>query len=243
MAEIVKEKALEAKELPIPTIRKAIAKNLKEVVDSVAYCALTIKADVTNLWNLRSAVKDKVLKDHNVKLTFLSWIVKASSIALSEFPNFTAKWDAANAKIIYPDTINIGIAVDTPYGLVVPVIRGVEKLNVIDIQNEIVRLSTLARDKKLKMSDMTGGCFTITNVGSSGVLFGSPIMNKGEVAITATGAIIDELKLTKDAKVENRKIMYLSIAADHQWVDGADMARFQGRVKELIESPEQLGEF
>ncbi len=85
--------------------------------------------------------------------------------------------------------------------------------------------------------------FAITNVGSAGVLFGSPIMNKGNTAISSTGAIIDELKLNKEGAVENRKVMYLSIAADHQWVDGADMARFQGRIKELIENPEQLGEF
>ncbi|WHL49090.1 2-oxo acid dehydrogenase subunit E2 [Mycoplasmopsis bovis] len=101
----------------------------------------------------------------------------------------------------------------------------------------------LQEKRRLKMSDMTGGCFAITNVGSAGVLFGSPIMNKGNTAISATGAIIDELKLNKEGAVENRKVMYLSIAADHQWVDGADMARFQGRIKELIENPEQLGEF
>lgn len=241
--ELAKVKPLEEKEAPISGIRKAIAKNLKEVLETSAYCSLVLKADVTNLWNLRAKVKDKVFEEHNIKLTFLSWIVKASAIALSEYPSFAARWDGVEGKVYYPGTLNIAIAVDTPFGLFVPVIRGVENLSIIEIQKEIVRLSTLAREKKLKMSDMTGGCFAITNVGSAGVLFGSPIMNKGNTAISATGAIIDELKLNKEGAVENRKVMYLPIAADHQWVDGADMARFQGRIKELIENPEQLGEF
>ncbi|MBZ4212585.1 2-oxo acid dehydrogenase subunit E2 [Mycoplasma sp. U97] len=242
MAEIIKEQVLEAKEVPISGIRKAIAKNLKSVMETVAYVSLTLKADVTNLWNLRSQVKDKVAAESGVKLTFLSWIIKATSIALSEFPAFAAKWDSEKGVTVYPSSINIGIAVDTPHGLFVPVIREVEKLSIIEIQKEIVRLSTLARDKKLRMSDMTGGCFTITNVGSAGVMFGSPIMNKGDVAITATGAITEELKLV-EGQVKPSKVMFMSIAADHQWVDGADMARFQGRVIKLLESPEVLGEF
>lgn len=242
MSDIVKEKPLEAKEEKIAPIRKAIAKNLKFAMSSVAYCSLVQKANVTKLWNHRLAVKDKVIAEHGVKLTFLSWIIKAVSIALSEFPVFSAKFDEEKGVAIYPDHLNIGIAVDTPSGLVVPVIKNTETLSIVEIQKEIVRLATLARDKKLKMSDMQGGCYTITNIGSVGIMFGSPIMNYPQIGITAAGAIVDEVLATKDGKFESGKVMYLSIAADHRWVDGADMGRFNGRVIELLENPERLGE-
>ncbi|VEU77884.1 2-oxo acid dehydrogenase subunit E2 [Mycoplasmopsis columbinasalis] len=242
MAEIINVKPLEAKEVPLAPIRKAIAKNLKHAMDSVAYCSLVQKVNATPLWNHRKAVLANVQEKHGVKLTFLSWIIKAITIALSEFPIFAAKVNEETGKIVYPDTLNIGIAVDTPYGLVVPVIKGAEKLSIVEIQQEIVRLAGLARDRKLKMSDMQGGCYTITNVGSVGVLWGTPIMNYPEISITAVGAIQDELALV-DGQVVANKVMYLSIAADHRWVDGADMGRFNGRVKELLEQPELLGEF
>lgn len=241
MADIFETKPLVAKEEKIAPIRKAIAKNLKFAMSSVAYCSLVQKVNVTNLWNYRLAVKDKVVAEHGVKLTFLSWIIKAVTIALSEYPVFSAKFDEEKGVAIYPEHLNIGIAVDTPYGLVVPVIKNAETLSIVEIQKEIIRLATLARDKKLKMSDMQGGCYTITNVGSVGIMWGSPIMNYPEIAITAVGAITDEV-MKKDDNFEVGKVMYLSIAADHRWVDGADMGRFNGRVKELLESPERLGE-
>ncbi|MGY5139517.1 2-oxo acid dehydrogenase subunit E2 [Mycoplasmopsis gallinarum] len=241
MSEIIEVKPLEAKEVKLPPIRKAIAKNLKNAMNQVAYCSLVQKVDATNLWNYRLQVKDKVLAEKGVKLTFLSWIIKAITIALSEYPMFAAKVDEENGIIKFPDSLNIGIAVDTPYGLVVPVIKNADKLSIVEIQQEIVRLATLARDKKLTMADMQGGSYTITNVGSVGVLWGTPIMNYPEIAITAVGAIEDQLTLV-DKEIVVKKAMYLSIAADHRWVDGADMGRFNGRVKELLEQPEKLGE-
>ncbi|WP_429978351.1 2-oxo acid dehydrogenase subunit E2, partial [Mycoplasmopsis bovis] len=99
-------------------------------------------ADVTNLWNLRAKVKDKVFEEHNVKLTFLSWIVKASAIALSEYPSFAARWDGVEGKVYYPGTLNIAIAVDTPFGLFVPVIRGVDNLTISFWISIILRFST-----------------------------------------------------------------------------------------------------
>ncbi|EGV00304.1 2-oxo acid dehydrogenase subunit E2 [Mycoplasmopsis columbina] len=241
MAELVKLQPLEAKEVPIPRIRKAIAKNLKNAMDSVAYCSLVQKVNATALYNHRKAVLAKVQEQHGVKLTFLSWIIRAVVIALSEYPIFAAKVNEETGQIIYPGELNIGIAVDTPRGLVVPVIKGADKLSIVEIQQEIVRLATLARDGKLSMADMQGGHYTITNVGSVGVMWGTPIMNYPEIAITAVGAMVDE-PLYKDGQWEPVKMMYLSIAADHRWVDGADMGRFNGRVKELLEMPEVLGE-
>ncbi|TQC51532.1 dihydrolipoamide acetyltransferase [Mycoplasmopsis mucosicanis] len=242
MTEIVQPKSLEARTEKISPIRKAIAKNLKEVMNTIAYCALTRKGDVSALWDLRKKNVTAVLEKEGVKLTFLSWIIKATAIALSEHQAFIGSWNEETGEITYPDSINISIAVDTPYGLVVPVIRNVEKLSIVEIQKEIVRFAKLAQDRKLTMKDMTGGCFTITNVGSVGVLHGSPIPNKGNVGILAVGAIADEVKVNKDGSFSPSKQLYLTIAADHRWVDGADMARLNNRVFELLEKPELLGE-
>lgn len=237
----IKEQPLVAKVEKIAPIRKAIAINLKEVMNSVAYCSLDMKAKMKKLWDHRAAVNKVALEKHNLKLTFLPWIIKAASIALSEFPVFTAKFDETTGEVSYPSTIDISIAVDTPYGLVVPVIRGIENLSLVQIQQEITRLSGLARDRKLSMKDMMGGCFTVTNVGSVGVISGSPIMNKGQLSIIATGRIEDTV-IVEEGNIVPSKIMNISIAADHRWVDGADMGRFTGRIIELLENPESLGE-
>ncbi|WP_438341541.1 2-oxo acid dehydrogenase subunit E2 [Mycoplasma sp. 3341] len=241
MEEIVKVKELLAKEEKLAPIRKAIAKNLKNAMDHVTYCSLVTKVDATELWNYRKAVLNDVVEKTGVKLTFLSFIVKAVAITLSEQPMFSAKVDEEAGVVKFPGELNIGIAVDTPYGLVVPVIRNVEKLSIVEIQQEIVRLAGLARDKKLKMSDMQGACFTITNIGTVGALYGTPIMNYPEIAILATGAIIDDV-VVKDKQFVAAKSMWLTIAADHRWVDGGDMGRFNYRVKELLEQPEKLGD-
>ncbi|MBN0919619.1 2-oxo acid dehydrogenase subunit E2 [[Mycoplasma] gypis] len=239
--EIVKVQPLEAKEEKLAPIRKAIAKNLKNAMDHVAYSSLVTKVDATDLWNYRAAVKDEVAQRTGTKLTFLSFIVKAVTIALSEERMFSAKIDEENGVVKFPGELNIGIAVDTPFGLVVPVIKNAEKLSIVEIQNEIIRLAGLARDRKLKMSDMQGACFTITNVGTVGALYGTPIMNYPEIAILATGAIIDDV-IVRNKEISKGKSLFLTIAADHRWVDGGDMGRFNWRVKELLEKPEVLGE-
>ncbi|WP_029608623.1 2-oxo acid dehydrogenase subunit E2 [Mycoplasma simbae] len=242
MAEFVQPKALEAKVEKIAPIRKAIAKNLKTVMDTIAYVSLVRKGEVNALWDFRKKHVAEVQEREGVKLTFLSWILKATAIALTEFPAFIGSWNDQTGEVTYPDTVNINIAVDTPFGLVVPVIRSAEKLSIVEIQKEIVRLAGLAQARKLTMKDMSGGHFTITNVGSVGVLHGSPIPNLGQVAILAVGAIADEVKVNKDGSFAPTKQLYLSVAADHRWVDGADMARLNNRIYELLEKPELLGE-
>ncbi|QJR44279.1 2-oxo acid dehydrogenase subunit E2 [Mycoplasma miroungirhinis] len=232
---------MEAREEKLSGIRKAIAKNLKNAMDSVAYTSLVQKADATALWNYRLSVKDKVLAEQGVKLTFLSWVIKATSIALMEFPMFAAKVDEEAGVIKYPGQINISIAVDTPYGLLVPVIKNTEKLSVVEIQKEIVRLAELARGRKITQADMQGADFTITNIGSVGILFGNPIMNYPQIGILAVGAIFDELA-RKNGEIVDKKSVFLTVAADHRWVDGADIGRFNGRIIQLLEEPEKLGE-
>ncbi|QJG66849.1 2-oxo acid dehydrogenase subunit E2 [Mycoplasma phocoenae] len=236
---MIETKELQERVEKLPRIRKTIAKNLKNAMEQVAYCSLVQKVNASSLWNYRKNIVKDVEAKTGTKLTFLAWIIRSAAIALSEFPIFSAKVNEEAGEIHYPGQINIGIAVDTEYGLVVPVIKGVEKLSLIEIQNEVIRLATLARDKKLQMSDMQGGCFTITNIGSVGALFGTPIMNYPEIAILAVGSIIDEA-IVQEGQIVPGKSLYMTIAADHRWVDGADMARFNGRVKQLLESPEEL---
>lgn len=242
MAEMIQPKELTIKTEKITPARKAIAKNLKQVVDNIAYCALSRKVDSDNLWAYRKQVLADVQEKHGVKLTFLSWIMKATAIALTEYPAFIASWNQETGEVIYPETINMNIAVDTPYGLMVPVVKDVQKLTISEIQKEIIRLAQAAQDKKLKIADIMGGNFTVTNFGSIGAEFGSPIPNLGQVGILGVGAITDGIKVNKDGSMSPYKQMYLTIAADHRWVDGADIGRLNNRIAELLQTPELLGE-
>lgn len=150
-----------------------------------------------------------------MKLTFLAFIAKAILIALSEFPVMAAKYDEATSEIVYPDTLNLGLAVDTEAGLMVPVIKDAQKLSIVEIAKEIVRLAKAARERKIKPSEMQGGSFTITNYGSVGSLYGVPVINYPELAIAGVGAIIDSAEV-KDGQIVASKIMHLTVAADHR---------------------------
>ncbi|WP_348602573.1 2-oxo acid dehydrogenase subunit E2 [Mesomycoplasma hyopneumoniae] len=231
---------LEGKREKIAPIRKAIARAMTNSWNSVAYVNLVNQIDVSDLWKLRKSVLEPVLKTSGVKLTFLAFIAKAILIALSEFPVMAAKYDEATSEIVYPDTLNLGLAVDTDAGLMVPVIKDAQKLSIVEIAKEIVRLAKAARERKIKPSEMQGGSFTITNYGSVGSLYGVPVINYPELAIAGVGAIIDSAEV-KDGQIVASKIMHLTVAADHRWIDGATIGRFAARVKELLEKPEILG--
>lgn len=225
---------------PITPIRKAIAKALTNSWDNVAYVNLVHRIDMTALWNLRSSIKDLVLKNENVKLTFLPYILKAVSIALREFPKFTAKFNEAKNTLDFPGVINLGFAVDTEAGLMVPVINGADQLSILDLAKEIARLAKAAREKSIKPNEMRGAAFTVTNYGSVGSLWGVPVINYPELAIAGVGAIVDEA-MVKNGQVVAGKAMYITIASDHRWIDGAEIGRFASRIKELLEKPEVLG--
>lgn len=231
---------LEAKREKIAPIRKAIARAMTNSWNSVAYVNLVNQIDVSDLWKLRKSVLEPVLKASGVKLTFLAFIAKAILIALAEFPIMAAKYDEAASEIVYPDSLNLGLAVDTEAGLMVPVIKDAQNLSIVEIAKEIVRLAKAARDRKIKPSEMQGGSFTITNYGSVGSLYGVPVINYPELAIAGVGAIIDSAEV-KDGQIVPAKIMHLTVAADHRWIDGATIGRFAARVKELLEKPEILG--
>lgn len=225
-----------AKRVKTTAMREAIAKNLKNSWNQVAYVNLVIQVNVTKLWDLRNNIKDTLLKTTGTKITFLPFIAKATTIALSEFPIFTAQYDEKTQELVYPDTINLGIAVDTDYGLVVPNIKDAQTKSVLQISHEINLLADAARKKTMKGSDMANGTFTITNYGSAGGLFGVPIIKYPEMGILGVGTIVDHVEVAGMPQ----KIMYLTIAADHRWVDGAEMGRFTSRIKQLIENPSLL---
>lgn len=225
---------------PLAPIRKAIAKAMTNSWSNVAYTNLVNEINMTKLWKIRSSIKDLVLKSENVKLTFLPYIIKAVAIALKEFPKFTAKYNQTNSTLDYPGVINVGIAVDTEFGLMVPVIKNAVSLNLLEIATEVTRLANAARKRTIKPDEMKDGVFTITNFGSVGSLFGVPVINYPELAIAGVGAIIDRA-IVENGNVVPGKVMYLTVAADHRWIDGAEVGRFAYRIKELLEQPEVLG--
>lgn len=222
---------------PVETtsIRKAIAKAMKDSWGNVAYTNLAVEIDVTDLWDQRNKFKDLVLKEEGVKLTLLPFIVKAISKALEKFPSFNSIIDEANGQIIQKGNINIGIAIDTKDGLIVPNVKDANLKSILDIAKEITSLAEKARSKKIQMSDLSNGTFSISNYGSLGVSFGVPVIKYPEVAIAGIGTL--ETKIKKEGlHFVERKVMYLTVAADHRWVDGGDIGRFAGKVKQYLEN-------
>lgn len=222
---------------PIETtsIRKAIAKAMKDSWGHVAYTNLAVEIDVTDLWDQRNKFKDLVLKEEGVKLTLLPFIVKAISKALEKFPTFNSIIDEVNGQIIQKGNINIGIAIDTKDGLIVPNVKDANLKSILDIAKEITSLAEKARSKKIQMSDLSNGTFSISNYGSLGVSFGVPVIKYPEVAIAGIGTL--ETKVKKEGlHFVERKVMYLTIAADHRWIDGGDIGRFAGKIKQYLEN-------
>ncbi|UVD81510.1 2-oxo acid dehydrogenase subunit E2 [Mycoplasma iguanae] len=234
--------SLQAHTQKIAPIRKAIARAMKNSWAQVAYVNLVNEIEMTNLWDMRKSMVDDVLKLTGIKLTFLPFIIKALAIALKEFPVLAAKYNETTEELIFPGQINMGVAVDTEAGLMVPVIKNAEQLTILEISQEVARLAAAARNKTIKAAEMQGADFTITNYGSVGSLYGVPVINWPELAIAGVGAIIDRA-VVKNGAVVPGKVMHLTVAADHRWADGATIGRFASRVKDLLEKPQILGVF
>ncbi|OYD26773.1 pyruvate dehydrogenase E2 component (dihydrolipoamide acetyltransferase) [Mycoplasma testudineum] len=233
-----------AKRVKVDNVRKAIAKAMKNSWANVAYVNLIHKIYVSKLWDYRKSVKDFIFEMTGANITFLAFIVKAVALAIHEYPVFGAKYDEKTEELVYPDRVNIGIAVDTDHGLFVPVIHDADKKSVVQLAQEIVTLAKAARDKSLKPSQMKDATFTITNYGSVGSLFGVPVINYPEIGILGVGAIADMPVLDKKLKkMVPGKVMYLTTAADHRWIDGSTIGRFTSRVGLLLENPNLLGVF
>jgi len=220
-------------------MRVRIAQRLKESQNTNAMLTTFQEVDMGNLMELRNKYKDDFEKLHGVKLGFMSAFVKACTAALSEIPAVNAVIDDATQEIVYRHYNDISVAVASPTGLVVPVLRNTEKMSFADVEKEIGRYSKLAKDGKLAIEDMTGGTFTISNGGVFGSLFGTPIINPPQSAILGMHAT--KLRaVVVNGKVEARPMMYLALTYDHRLIDGREAVTFLKSVQAKIEDPSRL---
>ncbi|ANU19475.1 dihydrolipoamide succinyltransferase [Planococcus plakortidis] len=217
--------------------RQTIAKRLLEVKQSTAMLTTFNEIDMTNVMELRKRKKDKFQQDHDVKLGFMSFFTKAVTAALKKYPYVNAEIDGTD--VLLKQYYDVGIAVSTEEGLVVPIVRDTDKKNFAEIEASIGELATKARDKKLSIGDMTGGSFTITNGGVFGSLLSTPILNGTQVGILGMHTI-QKRPIAVGDNVEIRPMMYVALSYDHRVIDGSDSVGFLKTVKELIENPEDL---
>ncbi|MFD1862718.1 2-oxoglutarate dehydrogenase complex dihydrolipoyllysine-residue succinyltransferase [Planococcus sp. FY231025] len=218
--------------------RQTIAKRLLEVKQSTAMLTTFNEIDMTNVMALRSRKKDKFQEDHNgTRLGFMSFFTKAVTAALKKYPYVNAELDGTD--VLLKQFFDVGIAVSTEEGLVVPIVRDTDKKNFAEIEASIADLAKKARDKKLSIADMTGGSFTITNGGVFGSLMSTPILNGTQVGILGMHTIQKRPVAIGDS-IEIRPMMYVALSYDHRVIDGSDSVGFLKMVKDLIENPEDL---
>ena len=195
------------------------------------------EADMSAIMDIRKKYKEIFKEKHEIGLGFMSFFSKAVCLALRDWPSVNAMIDGDH--IIYHDFVDISIAVSTPRGLVVPVIRNAESMSLADIEREVVKLATRARDNKLTIEEMTGGTFTITNGGVFGSLMSTPIINIPQSAILGMHKI-QERPMVIDGQIVARPMMYLALSYDHRIIDGRESVSFLVRVKELLEDPARM---
>jgi 2-oxoglutarate dehydrogenase E2 component (dihydrolipoamide succinyltransferase) len=219
------------------SLRRTIAKRLVAVKNETAMLTTFNEVDMKPVMELRSRYKDQFKEKYGVGLGFMSFFTKAVCAALKDFPAVNASID--KDEVIYHDYCDISIAVSTPRGLVVPVIRNADQLTFAQIEGEVVRLATRGRDGKLSIEEMTGGTFSITNGGVFGSMLSTPIINPPQSAILGMHNIV-ERAVVKNGEVVVRPIMYLALSYDHRIVDGRESVSFLVRVKEMLEDPGRL---
>uniref|UniRef100_A0A8C6T952 Dihydrolipoyllysine-residue succinyltransferase component of 2-oxoglutarate dehydrogenase complex, mitochondrial n=1 Tax=Neogobius melanostomus TaxID=47308 RepID=A0A8C6T952_9GOBI len=220
-------------------MRLRIAQRLKEAQNTCAMLTTFNEVDMSNISEMRKNYKDAFLKKHNIKLGFMSAFVKAAAYALSDQPAVNAVIDDTTKEIVYRDYVDISVAVATPKGLVVPVIRSVEGMNFADIEKAINLLGEKARKNELAVEDMDGGTFTISNGGVFGSMFGTPIINPPQSAILGMHGIFDR-PVAVGGKVEIRPMMYVALTYDHRLVDGREAVTFLRKIKSVVEDPRVL---
>ncbi|XP_036398997.1 dihydrolipoyllysine-residue succinyltransferase component of 2-oxoglutarate dehydrogenase complex, mitochondrial [Megalops cyprinoides] len=220
-------------------MRLRIAQRLKEAQNTCAMLTTFNEIDMSNIQEMRKVHKDAFLKKHGMKLGFMSAFVKAAAHALADQPAVNAVIDDTTKEIVYRDYIDISVAVATPKGLVVPVIRGVEAMNFADIEKTINELGEKARKNELAVEDMDGGTFTISNGGVFGSMFGTPIINPPQSAILGMHGIFDR-PVAIGGKVEIRPMMYVALTYDHRLIDGREAVTFLRKIKAVVEDPRVL---
>lgn len=218
-------------------LRKTISRRLVEAKNTTAMLTTFNEVDMSRIMEIRTKFKDKFKESHGVGLGFMSFFAKACCIALQEWPAVNGYIDGEN--VVYHDYCDISIAVSTPRGLTVPVIRNAESLSMADIEKKVIELANKAKDGKLTMEELQGGTFTITNGGVFGSLMSTPIINIPQSAILGMHKI-QERPIAVNGQVVVKPMMYLALSYDHRIIDGRESVSFLVRVKELLENPDQL---
>ncbi|QBF23751.1 dihydrolipoamide acetyltransferase family protein ['Catharanthus roseus' aster yellows phytoplasma] len=228
----------ETEVVKISRLRKAIAQKMVISKGKIPETTLMDEVNITALVTLRKQAKDQA-QSQGIKLTFMAFIMKAVAIALQEFPVFNASYDDVKEEVTYKKFINLGVAVDTKDGLIVPNIKDANKLTLLEMAQQLQQVAKATTERKVELNQIQNGTFTITNFGSIDITYGTPVINYPELAILGVG------KITKKPVVENSQIVIadmlpLSLAIDHRIIDGADGGRFLKRVKELLNTPTLL---
>jgi 2-oxoglutarate dehydrogenase E2 component (dihydrolipoamide succinyltransferase) len=218
-------------------LRQRVAERLKDSQNTAAILSTFNEVDMTEIMALRKQYKDKFQEKHGAKLGFMSLFVKAAIQALKEVPSVNAEIDGTD--IIYKNYYDIGVAVGTPQGLVVPIVKDADQLNIAGIEKEIVNLAVKAKDGKLTMQDLTGGTFTISNGGVYGSLLSTPIINPPQSGILGMHTI-QQRPMVINGEIKIRPMMYLALSYDHRLIDGKEAVTFLIKIKEIIEDPRRL---
>jgi 2-oxoglutarate dehydrogenase E2 component (dihydrolipoamide succinyltransferase) len=218
-------------------LRRKVAERLVSVKNETAMLTTFNEVDMKPIMDLRAKYKDQFAKFHEVNLGFMSFFTKAVTEALNLFPAVNGQIDGN--EMIFHNYADIGIAVSSPKGLMVPVVRNAEQMSLAEIEREIKRLAIKARDGKITPDDMTGGTFTITNGGVFGSMMSTPIINPPQSAILGMHNIV-ERPIAVNGKVEIRPMMYLALSYDHRIIDGRESVGFLVKVKEMLENPERM---
>lgn len=226
------------KRVKISKLRQAIVKSMNTANLVIPATTLMDEIDVTKLVEFRKSQKAK-LEEKGIKLTFLPFIVKAVTMAIKDYPIFNASFDHDTEEIVYKDFINIGIAVDTPDGLIVPNVKQADQKSIVTLAKEIEALGAATRARTVKLEDLQNGTFSITNYGTTGIKLGTPVIKHPELAILGVGSIYRKPVVEGD-QIVIRDVLPLSLSIDHRVIDGADGGRFLLKVKELLSDPMQI---
>ncbi len=222
---------------PMTKLRQTIARRLVEAQHNAAILTTFNEIDMTNVMALRSKYKEKFKEKYNINLGFMGFFVKAAVEALKAFPRVNGFIDGND--IIFNHFFNVGIAVGTEKGLVVPVVRNADLLSIAEVEMSIKHYAEKARDGKISLDDLTGGTFTISNGGVYGSLMSTPILNPPQSGILGLHKI-EERPIAIAGKVEIRPMMYVALSYDHRIIDGKEAVSFLVKVKECVEAPERL---
>ncbi len=236
--QVAQDKSQREERVKMTKLRQVIAKRLKGAQDTAAILTTFNEVDMGAIMALRKEYQDHFVKKHDVKLGFMSFFVKAAVQALKEFPAVNAEIDGD--EIVYKNYYDVGIAVSTPQGLIVPVVRDCDQKSMAQIEKDIIDVGTRARDGKVSIDEMQGGTFTVTNGGIFGSLMSTPILNSPQSAILGMHKIQQRPMVMPNGQIEARPMMYLAMSYDHRIIDGKESVSFLVRIKEALEDPQRL---